>query len=167
MKRLCDTELTEDLVQDTLLAAMKSFESFAGGSSERTWLTGILKHKIAEHHRKGRRSRPWSEEQLAAWTEQQFKSSGKWKLAPKRWQKIDPIEQDELRSALGDCLDSLPPTAAEALIMSACHQNDAKSICNALKISATNLGVLRFRARLAMRRCLELKWFGRQQKAHP
>src|SRR5260370_16889904 len=45
-------EVAEDLVQDTLLAAIRSREKFAGQSSERSWLTGILKHKISDYLRK-------------------------------------------------------------------------------------------------------------------
>lgn len=44
--------VAQDLVQDTLLAALRTRENFAGRSSERTWLCGILKNKIVDHFRK-------------------------------------------------------------------------------------------------------------------
>ena len=45
-------EVAEDLVQETLLAALRSREKFGGRSSERSWLVGILKNKIVDYYRK-------------------------------------------------------------------------------------------------------------------
>src|SRR5215203_639075 len=55
--------LAEDLVQDTLLAAMQAKNSFAEKSSERTWLCGILKHKIIDHFRRRSREVELTEEE--------------------------------------------------------------------------------------------------------
>src|SRR5215510_12490677 len=54
MLRLRDSSAAEDVVQETLLAALKSAARFAGASSERTWLVGILKHKISDWFRRQR-----------------------------------------------------------------------------------------------------------------
>ena len=50
--RLRDATLAEDAVQETLLAALQAYHSFAGRGSERTWLVGILKHKVMDHFRR-------------------------------------------------------------------------------------------------------------------
>jgi RNA polymerase sigma factor (sigma-70 family) len=52
MQQLRDANGAEDVVQETLLAALESRSAFAGRSSLRTWLTGILKHKILDLIRK-------------------------------------------------------------------------------------------------------------------
>src|SRR4029453_3538953 len=52
--QLRDEALAEDVVQETLLAAL-SGSGFSGKSSLRTWLTGILKHKIVDAIRKKQR----------------------------------------------------------------------------------------------------------------
>lgn len=49
-----DRELARDLVQETLLAGLERAQSFAGRSSLRTWLVGILSHKVIDHYRKSR-----------------------------------------------------------------------------------------------------------------
>ena len=43
--RVRTPEVAEDLVQETLLVAVRSQDKFAGRSSERSWLVGILKNK--------------------------------------------------------------------------------------------------------------------------
>ena len=49
--RLRDPAKAEDMVQETFLAALKGGQSFAGRSAEKSWLAGILKHKILDHYR--------------------------------------------------------------------------------------------------------------------
>src|SRR5688500_20409857 len=46
--QLRDPHLAEDVVQETLLAALAGEAGFGGRSNLRTWLTGILKHKIVD-----------------------------------------------------------------------------------------------------------------------
>ncbi len=58
MLRVRNQALAEDLVQDTLLAGITGITGlagFGGKSSERTWLTGILKNRIVDHVRKSSR----------------------------------------------------------------------------------------------------------------
>jgi RNA polymerase sigma factor (sigma-70 family) len=52
-----DMNVAEDLVQDTFLAALKAHDRFTGQSTERTWLVGILRHKIYDHLRRACRER--------------------------------------------------------------------------------------------------------------
>src|SRR5499426_932035 len=53
--RLRDRTAAEDVVQETFLAALKAHGKFAGRGSERTWLVGIMKHKIVDHFRRAGR----------------------------------------------------------------------------------------------------------------
>ncbi|MHC4684776.1 MAG: sigma factor, partial [Planctomycetota bacterium] len=59
--RLQDREIAEDMVQETLLAALRAREKFQARSSVRTWLVGILKHKVLDHFRKSYREPPISD----------------------------------------------------------------------------------------------------------
>jgi len=49
--RVRDRAVAQDLVQETFLAALRTSASFAGRSSERAWLFGILRNKLADHYR--------------------------------------------------------------------------------------------------------------------
>src|SRR6266404_4206918 len=53
--QLRDSDLAEDVVQDTLVAALQGAKGFSGRSSLKTWLTGILKHKIVDAIRRKKR----------------------------------------------------------------------------------------------------------------
>src|SRR5437867_3416820 len=46
----------EDVVQETLLAAVEGQARFRGESAPLTWLTGILKHKIVDWQRREARN---------------------------------------------------------------------------------------------------------------
>jgi RNA polymerase sigma-70 factor (ECF subfamily) len=48
-------ELARDLVQETWLAGARHLGSFDGRASFRTWMVGILKHKIIDHFRRADR----------------------------------------------------------------------------------------------------------------
>ena len=58
LSRVHNPTVAEDLVQETFLSALRSLKDFKGRSSEKTWLAGILKHKIGDHFRKSVREQP-------------------------------------------------------------------------------------------------------------
>ena len=51
-----EPELARDLVQETWAAAITAADRFEGRAAVRTWLTAILRRKIADHHRRRRPS---------------------------------------------------------------------------------------------------------------
>jgi RNA polymerase sigma-70 factor (ECF subfamily) len=155
--RLRDPDLAETLVQETFLAALNSQEKFAGRSSERTWLVGILKHKIIDHFRRSSRER--QEEEF-------FNERGYWKVEPTDW-GIDPstlVENQEFWRTLKHCVSELPPRTANAFLWREVDGLRSEEICKALDISAPNLWVMLHRARLHLRQCIEEHWLG--QKSH-
>ena len=50
--RVRRSEVAEDLVQETFLAALHGRETYSGKSSVRTWMIGILRHKILDYFRR-------------------------------------------------------------------------------------------------------------------
>src|ERR1051325_2552569 len=50
--RVRDAGVAEDLLHETLLAAVGAHKGHAGRSSERTWLVGIMKHKVIDYFRR-------------------------------------------------------------------------------------------------------------------
>lgn len=172
VRHLCDAPAAEDVVQETLLAAIASRDKFEARSSVRTWLTAILKHKLLDHQRQAKRLQTSkasavqraSDEEVERWVDQQFTPSGKWKNPPGNWGNSpqDGPEQEEFRAILARCVEKLPAKAAETLMVAERQEGDAESIGNILSLTATNVRVLLYRARSALRRCLEVHWFGRE-----
>src|SRR5262252_3250916 len=85
--QLRDKSAAEDAVQETLLAAIQGASGFAGQSSVRTWLVGILKHKIIDGIRKVARERPLDPrtEDQSGDVEEFFADDGHFADAPSEW----------------------------------------------------------------------------------
>src|SRR5258708_38652143 len=84
LPRVRNADTAEDLVQETLVGALKGRQAFAGRSAERTWLLGILKHKLVDHLRKSVRQRPLSELDVDV-TPEFFDKGGQWKVVSPEW----------------------------------------------------------------------------------
>jgi len=158
--QLRDHQVAEDLVQETLLAALKARNSYSGQASVRTWLIGIMRRKAVDEFR--RRGRQVDAKQNDATAIESFiDARGKWKFAPRAWGS-DPsqlAENQEFWAVFANCRGQLPPTLAEAFGLRELESLDIAEICNILEITATNLSVRLHRARLALRQCLEKHWF--------
>ena len=166
--RLRDESIAEDLVQETLLAALQSRSRYDGKSNEKTWLTGILKHKIIDHFRRGSRQVDLTpdESDMSGYDylfERGDEWSGHWNpnLEPMLWNSTPEaaLERSEFRGILSHCLGELPERAANCFTLREMDGLEAKEICEILMISINNYWVLMHRARLHLRRCIEFNWF--------
>jgi RNA polymerase sigma-70 factor (ECF subfamily) len=158
--RARDTHVAEDLVQETLLAALSSSSNFAGRSAERTWLIGILKHKIVDHLRAAIRHQPLTELQSEAGPDI-FHKDGNWKVRVSKWE-CDPhttVENVEFQKVLASCLSKLPARIAHVFWLREAESLSSNEICKELEISATNVWTMLHRARLGLQRCLSVNWF--------
>ena len=162
LARLRDTHLAEDVVQETMLAAIKS-NSFEGNSSARTWLTGILKHKIIDQQRKQIREQPISDvidlDATDTSMDDFFDQSGHWIEKPHSFNMPDhSLEQKQFLSVLDRCINKLPQKLKAIFLLRDVHEADNENICKELDISATNAWVMLYRARMGLRKCLEINW---------
>jgi RNA polymerase sigma-70 factor, ECF subfamily len=164
LARLRDPHLAEDAVQETLLAALQG-SGFAGKASARTWLTGILKHKIIDHFRRQQRETPLeTPDELAddaTGADDYFAEDGHWNEPPQSWG--DPgslLQQDQFLQTLQECMDRLPKNLARIFLLREVEETDNEEICKELEISATNAWVMLYRARMGLRKCLEMNWLG-------
>jgi len=164
MFRVRDSFVAEDLVQETLLAALKGYDKFQRRGSERTWLIGVLKHKIVDHFRRSQR-----EAQLDVFddwfVESEFfeASAGDWNAerAPADWltSQNQLVERISFWKALNNCLAHMPARAASVFTLREFDGLQSDAICDMLGITVNNLWVLLHRARMHLRNCLEMNWF--------
>ena len=162
LSRLRNTELAENAVQETLLAALQARKSFSGNSSERTWLIGILKHKIIDHYRKRYREIPVTDLQSDEKAiDSFFDYTGHPKEFPSNWlpNPREVTSKHEFWEVFEKCLKKLPKTTADVFSLREMDHMDTKKICKIIGITSTNLWVILHRARLQLRRCLEANWF--------
>jgi RNA polymerase sigma-70 factor, ECF subfamily len=166
--RLRDESLAEDMVQETLLSAIQSLKSYVGKSSERTWLTGILKHKIIDHYRKNSRQVQITDEDtdlssVDYFFEREDAWNGHWAISLR---PVDPelspeqvMERSEFWDVMNGCLSALPARIANVFTLREMDGLTSDEICDVLSLSASNFWVIMHRARMQLRRCIEIKWF--------
>lgn len=163
--RVRNSDLAEELVQETLLAGLRARERFSGRSSERTWLVGILRRKIVDHIRATARERSSEEAGLTGGVPlDSFDHRGHWKSTLGKWPS-DPaanFEAQEFWAVLDECLSKLPPALADAFALREMERLAAEEVCKILSISASNLWTQLHRARTLLRQCLERNWFQRK-----
>ncbi len=168
LSRVRDKYLAEDLVQETLLAAIQAKKSYSEKSSKKTWLIGILKHKIIDQFRKTSRETELSDEEADLTSyDYLFREEGVWKghwtaeSRPIVWNENPEkvFENAEFRGILTHCLGELPERVANCFALREMEGFEASEICETLSISPNNFWVMMHRARLHLRRCIDFNWF--------
>ena len=163
--RVRDTATAEDLVQDTLLAAIGAADTFKGGSTEQTWLIGILRHKVLDYFRVLAREQPiaFDRNESSTGRDEDFDVQGSWAVPVADWRTPEKsVERDEFWLALRDCLDTLPDNLRTVFSLRELDGLETDQLMETLNISTkNNLWVMLSRARKGMQKCLQSKWFGR------
>ena len=162
IKRVSHSDVAEDLVQETFLAGIKSKNNFQGKSTEKTWLTGILKFKIIDHYRKKNKETPASKISDKPGIENVlFDHTGHWVSTPSSWENNPEVsfQNNEFMVTLKNCVDKLPKNLASVFSMKMFDEEDSNTICKELNISSNNLWVILYRARLRLKECINQNWF--------
>jgi RNA polymerase sigma-70 factor (TIGR02943 family) len=161
--RVGKADVAEELVQDTFLAAIRTKKKFEGRSTEKTWLFSILKHKIIDHFRnKNRYVTKGNDENYAEITDQFFDKNGNWSIPmrPAEWNinPIDAYEQKEFLDVFYQCLSEVPARLADAFVYREIDGLSTEEICKVLNITTSNFWVMIYRARMILRRCIDISW---------
>ena len=162
--RLNDEETARDLVQDTFLSALEKTSSFRGDSTERTWLTAIIKYKIIDVYRRQSRGLSVKKGDAFGDDENEFFDAdlNHWKKehwpAPFGVEQYDPLNNKEFMSTLQRCLTKLPPLWNSVFKMKHIDDEQTDEICKEMRISASNFWVIIHRAKVNLRSCLQKNW---------
>lgn len=151
----------EDAVSDTLLAALEKPQAFAGHSQLKTWLVGILKHKLIDQLRRhAREATVLTSDDGEDLDDLLFATDGHWREAPGTWVSPEAsLGERQFFEVLEACIEHLPPVQGRVFMMREWLGLETEEICKELAITATNLWVLLHRARLRLRECLQRQWF--------
>ena len=164
--RINDEELARDLIQETFLAALEKIEKFEGRSSERTWLTAILKNKIVDVYRKKSSGHSKETEVQADSSDQDafFFDDGNvhWKTEhqPKVFgiEEFDSLARKEFNQILRKCMQKLPALWLSVFNMKHMDEEETATICEELSITPSNFWVIIHRSKVNLRYCLQKNW---------
>ena len=155
----------EDAVSETLLAALSKPQTFGNRSQLKTWLVGILKHKVIDmirnHVREVSATDPEGEHESDELDKLAFQADGHFVHQPNSWG--DPhqtLQQSQFFQVLDACMERLPPSMARLFLMREWLELSSQEVCKELSLTPTNLYVQLHRARLRLQECLNIHWFG-------
>ena len=154
----------EDAVSETMLAALSKPQSFGNRSQLKTWLVGILKHKVIDILRQRQREVSLATDEGDGSAELDalaFKADGHFASEPADWGNPEQdLSSRQFLEVLEACTEKLPPAMGRVFLMREWLELSSEDICKELALTPTNLYVQLHRARLRLRECLELNWFG-------
>lgn len=155
----------EDAVSETLLAALAKPQAFGNRSQLKTWLVGILKHKVIDALRlQGREVSlsPQDEDASADDLLDQalFAPDGHFATPPADWGNPEQeLGSRQFFVILEACASKLPAAQGRLFLMREWLELSSEEICKELGLTPTNLYVQLHRARQRLRECLDLNWF--------
>lgn len=158
VKHVGDPHKAQDLVQETWLAAWQARDRFAGRSTERTWLFGILRHKLIDHYQTASRESRLSEEQRRRLDEM---GTPEMTLGPSAQQPawMDPsaqLDRKQLRRLLDRCLCRLTDRMKAVFAFCDLDEVPPREVARRLGLTDGHLYVLLHRARQRVRECLSV-----------
>jgi RNA polymerase sigma-70 factor (ECF subfamily) len=164
--QLRNDEWAEDAVSETLLAALSKPQSFGNRSQLKTWLVGILKHKVIDLIRSNARMvavpDTRGEEDGDELDRLSFQADGHFTEQPNDWGNPDQtLQQVQFFQVLDACLERLPPALGRLFLMREWLELSSQEVCKELSLTPTNLYVQLHRARLRLQECLNIHWFGK------
>ena len=166
MARIGDEELARDLVQETFLAALERRDKFEGRSTEKTWLTSILKNKIIDVYRRKASGLTRNNDVVAGELAQaNYFEPETGHLNADYQPREFGIEGDdiiigkELALVLQKCMQKLPELWLAVFTMKHIDEEPTAVICSDLRLTPSNFWVIIHRAKVNLRACLQKSWF--------
>ncbi len=160
VSRLRDGDAAEEVVQETFVAALRHVDQYEAKGSERAWLLGILKRKIIDLIRARNRTNSLADEDSNDPSETLFDRNGSWQkeIRTARYAPLDSLEREEFWRILRGCLEALPAKQADVFTLREMDDQTTEEICKGLEITASNLWVILYRARLQLSHCMKNRW---------
>ncbi len=152
-----DAHQAEEVAQATFVTFIETAHRFEGRSKVRTWIFGIFFRKVQEARRGFAKAR--KHDDIDDIFESRFNESGHWIASTEA--PGSALEGEEILGEIEDCLEMTPERQRLAFVLREVEELTTEEICNVMDITATNLGVMLFRARNRLRDCLMDKGYAR------
>ena len=165
--QLRNDDWAEDAVSETIVAALSKPQSFGNRSQLKTWLVGILKHKVIDLIRSNARTVSLPDLEGDSEGDEldrlSFKADGHFAETPNDWGNPDQtLQQAQFFKVLDACMERLPAAMGRLFLMREWLEMSSEEVCKELSITPTNLYVQLHRARLRLQECLNVQWFGKR-----
>lgn len=158
--RVPERDIAKDLVQDTFVTALRTKEQYRGELSEKNWLFLILRSRILDYFKKKKEllAPSFSNDEEVEYDP--FDENGFWikDSRPQEWSTDEAINQSEFQTVLKKCMDNLNKQHKDVFAMKYIEGLETEDVCKELSISSSNYWVLVHRAKLKLRKCLEVNW---------
>jgi RNA polymerase sigma-70 factor (ECF subfamily) len=155
----------QDAVSETVLAALSKPLAFESRSQLKTWLIGILKHKVIDMlrlHGREISTTPDGAEEDDLLGLIGFEADGHFSQAPSDWGNPEQdLSGRQFLMIMEACTNKLPAIQGRLFLMREWLELSSDDICKELGLTPTNLYVQLHRARLRLRECLEINWFAK------
>jgi RNA polymerase sigma-70 factor (ECF subfamily) len=154
-----DHEISQDLVQETLIVAFQKIDNFRGDSSVKTWLTSILKFKVADYYRAKIKEKV-SDVEIGDISES-FKSNGGWNPEKSPFAFGDDeelLDNPAFVKIFNGCIEGLPELWSAIIKMKYINPKDSSAIRKEFGITDTNMWQIVHRSKLKLKDCLKLNW---------
>lgn len=158
-------ETAEDLVQETFLAAFHKIDTFQGKSQPKTWLFSILNNKVIDYYRLSAKTTKQtfsiSENSGYELSDGLFNETENWKdndINPIWDQEEELLDNPEFNNVMQGCMEDLPQKWKFAVTSKYLTDKNADEICQELEITTSNYWQIVHRAKLLLKKCLEMKW---------
>ncbi|MCK6419424.1 MAG: sigma-70 family RNA polymerase sigma factor [Aquabacterium sp.] len=164
--QLRDHAAAEDMVQESIEAALRKSSSFTGQSTLKTWVFAILRNRIVDHLRQASRTVNLSslvddDEDWQERMEAMFDERGHWRDGPRPAAWPDPetsLQSRQFWAVFEACLGHLPPATGRVFMMREFLGFESDEICRQLSITTSNCHVILHRARMKLRACMDTGW---------
>lgn len=159
--------ISEDLVQDTFIAALKSFDKFENRSHPKTWLISILNHKISDFYKTESKinvinSQGMSEGEANQLIDSYFNTEEHWNKTSfsHEWDSSSEhlLDNPDFLKVWAICMDDLPFKWKEAITAKYILEKKSEEISQELNISMTNYWQYIHRAKVLLKKCIEVYW---------
>ena len=159
-QRLRNHAWAEDAVSEAIVAALERPASFEGRAQVRTWVIGILKHKVVDQIR--RHTRECQAEGFDAEPEfgdlPHVAPRGAFEAQAEQGNPQDQLMRRQFVAQVDACLKTLPSQQRRAFVLRDWMEEETDTICNELGVTANNLAVILHRARHRLRVSLQSQW---------
>jgi RNA polymerase sigma-70 factor (ECF subfamily) len=147
--------VAEEVVQDPWLAVVRGVERFEGRSTFKTWLFHILLNRARSAAGREHRAPPLADDDLG----ERFDTRGAWATPPVPWaeEAEDRLVAQHLAERVRELLPGLPEAQRQVLLLRDVEGVPASDVCDLLGVADGNQRVLLHRARVHIRKQLDVE----------